>query len=175
MRLWEDIYKRMRPTHFYVDNSVMYVSIPKNSSKQWRMKVFSHQINIDNPPLCEHAFAIIRDPHDRLISGITEWIKRKRKRFDVEYVLDNFEQLIPEQDEHLIPQHYFTSEYDFTLINFNQQVAHAGWLTSTYGVRHNPRLRGTPGKTDPLATDIRTCRIVQQFYPTDQELWNAVN
>jgi hypothetical protein len=176
-------YLEIRKTHFYCRNSVLYAGIPKNSSSYWRTKVFPNSItNIDNCDNIEYAFAVIREPHERLISGITEWIKRSSRREQIITVLEDFDQLAVDTavisdinyHAHLMPQHYFVAEYDFTLINFNCQIPCADHLEQEYNLKKKNIKNKPSAKYDYCDHDL-TKHIVKKYYAQDVALWQKVN
>ena len=174
-------YEQIKPTHFYTLNSVLYAGIPKNSSSKWCNIFRNNHVDVNSVRNPKYAFVIIREPHERLISGITEWIKRSSRTETVQYVLENFDviaqdkNIIPDINyhAHLMPQHYFTAEHDFDLINFNQQPALAERV-SQYRIRATG-INANPGKKHPHVDSSLTRNIVQNYYAPDVELWNAVN
>jgi len=182
-------YLQIRPTHFYHRDAVLYPSIPKNSSTIWRNRVFNtkhSKVNIHNLPKINYAFAVIRNPAERLISGLQEWIKRSKRTETVEQIIDNFNHYA-EWDHsvndlnfyaHIMPQTYFTSEYDFELFEFHNQNSIATHLD-----KHNiaPKVSdsikkyiNTPYKTYELVDDPRTIKIIQQYYAKDFDIWKNI-
>ena len=180
-------YLQIRPTHFYHRDAVLYPSIPKNSSTIWRNRVFNNKsniVNIDNLPNIEYAFAIIRDPAERLISGLQEWIKRSRRAETVEQIIDNFDHYaewdVSSNDlnfyAHIMPQAYFVAEYDFDLIEFNNQLDIANRIEQrnlsdfiVHAIRRNIIIQN---KTYELVNDNRTKNIIKKYYQQDIDIWN---
>lgn len=186
MWLYEQ-YLKIRPTHFYHRDAVLYPSIPKNSSTIWRNRVFNNQsniVNIDNLPQIAYAFAIIRDPAERLISGLQEWIKRSHRAETVEQIIDNFDyyavwhQSVNDLNfyAHIMPQAYFVAEYDFELVEFNNQQHIADVIEqrklSDYIVRAIRRNITTQTKTYEFVDDSRTTTIIKKYYKQDIDIWN---
>lgn len=175
MRIWEKLYQKFRPRHFFVNNHVLWASVPKNSSRVWKNDIFTQMVDIDNLPPIYWGFIIIRDPHQRLVSGLSEWKQRKKRPESLEQMLDQFEALIPETDEHLIPQHYFQEEYPFKLINFENQLTVLPKL-AMHEIRapKKRRLKRIPERPRDLYSHPRVKPLVEKYYPTDLELWNKV-
>jgi hypothetical protein len=167
-------------------NGVLYPSIPKNSSSVWRNRVFGSPgstVNIDQLPDISFAFAIIRNPHDRLISGLGEWIKRSNRSESVEQILDDFDyyavwhQSVNDLNfyAHIMPQQYFVEEYDFELFEFTKQNQIATRLAEknlkVLCDRVTQSVNVDVFKTHEFVDDERTQDIVKRYYQKDVELW----
>ena len=167
--------------HGFRKGRILMVSIPKNNSTILRraggFTIKRHRVDqyADDAPLC---FAVIRNPVDRIVSGVGEWLRRKRpdSKLTVAEVIEHFDLWREEFDEHLERQEFFLPTRRMHLFSFDRQREVAGFLKAngckSWGGRLERLLK--PSRPPSASYVERATEIAEKHYSGDLRLWEAV-
>lgn len=175
--------KRRVKQHGYLKDKVLFISIPKNNNKLWRQAAdlgIKERVDQHTPRDLDGCFAFVRDPHQRVVSGLRQWLhtfKGVHGSVSLEQMLYQFDKWIDRYDEHLERQITFIPTWGHVeLFPFDQQHRAIDYLIGLrqYGWAENIAevLHSVPWELLGYLDVVK--EIVQKHYPEDWALWKKV-
>ena len=170
---------------FHKLNNIAYINIPKCGSTSLKTALTGigfTEVAIENEPLGE-AFAIVRNPLSRFVSGAAERYERREERVGyLDWLRETYAQVEvtgdPVLDEHTQPQVDFLRPYkrDIEFIPFPFLKAGVDNFFAEHGLEAPPirTLHRTPRPWHKLAVELLTAdlvSIVASFYKEDWVLY----
>lgn len=171
---------RLRQKKAFLTNETWcWINIPKCASKKINRAVTPGWREVSHDEAMElKTFAVIRDPHDRFISGIYEYKSRYKLTEPMEWFLLEWWKRPWHFDEHLIPQSKFIEGFDPLLVPINNiaDVLIEHGIASPAQPMFKTIRRDPASKFDQLDDFYKSHRdriddIVQRDYSDDQDLW----
>jgi len=160
----------------YAGHYVGYCSIPRNSSKYHR-GIFGHNPSKALWNKTSTWYAVIRDPRQRLISGLEECARRKGWQPNCNILMKQLLHFPQQFDEHLETQSWYVSQAPVTpyIVNFNTQkkdlqqlFAHIPQFTQHLNVIKPPE------KDISMWSSVLIDRCIEKHYECDMRLWESV-
>jgi len=180
--------KLAQPAVYIKDNRCMWTSIPKNANMLFRGICKSVGMNrrLYTGQQADQSFFIIRNPLNRLVSGLGEYRRRRQLNVGLVDLLDQLYENPVSFDEHLEPQLVYVAGKSYTHIirmeNLKTEIMEVPYI------RHNGaevvRIRIDPNKTtnsrhlkgQPMEkwldeNQSKVTAVINKYYATDMQMW----
>ena len=177
----------------WCNHECLWVSVPKNANMMMRKfcestGMLGKNVTLKTIPNCRETVTIVRDPRTRILSGLSEFQKRKApakiKKFTVTELLKQLLNDISIFDEHLEPQAFYLQNFTFTHIlkfedlnNELKTVNHFHNYSRLIDESVRPELLTSSRKLGDLS-DIVTenesllTQCIEKYYTMDLDIWN---
>lgn len=170
------------PMHGLRIGSDMAVRIPKNSS-QMLASASDSFVEDENQFLpARYKFAILREPNQRLISGVKQLTglgeQNEPDKKISDQIFDRFElpSLYKEFDEHLLPQAVFLPKINIHLFSAENLYPLFDWLRDIkhFDLADSLESRYDTNKQNKYNVESRVKELVEKYYSEDLELYEKL-
>lgn len=176
----------------HAGTDLMYINIPKNASS-WVKLVLGNQgwefYNYHTDQLDKHAMVVLRDPVDRWLSGIAEYMYLYHRNIDTVHVPQSFFDLVFDRvafDDHTESQVLFLQQINLdncTFFKCNQDFKNnfLNFLNTHTDIKEQHVTKDSPERLkfynifrQQLDTNSKYQQQVEHYFEKDHQLINSV-